>query len=117
MKKKKTKPEAVISSGFIYICDPATLAYPFFGGESESGEDPYLRINPFTNWDDFLAKRGAEELTSPNLSVLPCIPFQDSGPGKGILVPTNAFNGKFEVKVKKDKETGRVTKITINVLE
>lgn len=113
MAKRTKKPKidktlrGRLPSGCIFIGDPS-----YFGGdmnlpgaEQDAEQDG---TNPFKNWGNFTVLDQVQELNLP-------LPFSsiEGTVGRGCVIQTPYVEGKFTLKKKICKETGKVLEIRI----
>lgn len=112
MKKKKNKQQlqGFTPSGTLFIGDPiymgADLSKP--GAEEDAATDS---TNPFKNFPSFVSS-----LEGKDQNLLLPDSYRDDPVGRGCVVQLQRQGGKFQVKKKVCKETGKLKSITI-VLE
>lgn len=116
MKTKRSKKKPILSgkltSGTLFIGDPTFMTYPKdirlneqFKEYNAVEPDEY---NPFKRSEDHI-----DEVLVKGDKELEILPFVG---GRGVLLATEGLiEGKFEVKKKIDKVSGKITKITIEI--
>jgi hypothetical protein len=88
------KNQGYIASGSLFIGDPTYLSGKFEGA------------NPFADMDQFLEQKGTEDFYNLGWDV--------SNIGRGIILDTPGYlSGKYIVKRKINKLTGKIEKISI----
>lgn len=96
-----------LPSGSIFIGDPLYFAGDMSqpGAEEDAAKDS---TNPFKNWNNFNAFDNAQEVNLP-------VPFSifEGTVGRGCVIQTPYVEGKFQLKKKLCKETGKVLEIRI----
>lgn len=112
MKKRKNKKhplQGFTPSGTLFIGDPiymgADLSKP--GAEEDAAADV---TNPFKNFPSFV-----ETLAGQDQNLLLPDSYRDDPVGRGCVVQLQRQGGKFQVKKKVCKETGKLKSITIIV--
>jgi hypothetical protein len=109
-RKKKEQLEGFIQSGMLFIGDPQYMAAN--PQDFEGGIVPEDSTNPFKNFDTFHEKVGGLDT---NL-LLPDS-YRDNPIGRGCVVQLQQLGGRYEIKKKVDKVTGKVKAITIKLYE
>ena len=106
-------------SGLLYIGDPAYIV----SGTTEVPTKLATEKRGITldstkqvpNYDLFLEQWNKHEQGSPTKElILPAIAFQESGPGKGMVLPLNASNAILKLRREFD-ETGKLVRIILDV--
>lgn len=110
-RKKNTRTKVLIgniATGTIFIGDIG-----FMGANSQDYPEgiPADPANPFKDTDSFLASFPSDS----NLE-LPGS-FNGDLPGRGVIVHSNMLNGKYTVKKKLDKATGKLLEIKVRFHE
>lgn len=109
-RKKKQELEGIVQSGMLFIGDPIYMgANP---QTFEGGLIPEDGTNPFKDFGAFTEKNGGydENLLLPDS-------YRDNPIGRGCVVQLQQLGGKFQIKKKIDKVTGKVLSITIKLHE
>lgn len=106
-------------SGLLYIGDPAYI----IAGTTEVPTKLATEKRGITldstkqvpNYDLFLEQWNKHEQEMPTAElILPAIAFQESGPGKGMVLPLNASNAILKLRREFD-ETGKLVRIILDV--
>lgn len=108
--KKKPQLEGIIQSGVLFIGDPIYMgANP---QDFPGGVIPEDSCNPFHDYSEYLAKNGGvdENLLLPDS-------YRDHPIGRGCAVQLQQVSGRYVIKKKVDKVTGKVKSITIKLYE
>lgn len=109
-RKKKQELEGFIQSGMLFIGDPQYMAAN--PQDFNAGLIPEDGTNPFKDFNQFTEKNAGldENLLIPDS-------YRDNPIGRGCIVQLQQLGGKYTVKKKVDKATGKVTAITIKLYE
>lgn len=109
-RKKKQQLEGFIQSGILFIGDPQYMAAN--PQDFEAGLIPADGTNPFKDFNSFSEKNGGkdENLLLPDS-------YRDNPIGRGCVVQLQQLGGKYQIKKKIDKKTGKVVSITIKLYE
>lgn len=93
-----------IGSGMLFIGDPCYLAGDLSKKGSEAVYDPYRPFEDFEVLVDMVEGKDSMMNYSGSDQV-----------GRGVFVNLSAPSGRYNVKKKIDKESGKVTEITITI--
>lgn len=109
-RKKKQELEGFIQSGMLFIGDPQYMgANP---QDFEGGIIPSDASNPFKDFNTF-----SEENSGLDQNLLLPDSYRDNPIGRGCVVQLQQLGGKYQIKKKVDKVTGKVKSITIKLYE
>lgn len=109
-RKKKQELEGYIQSGMLFIGDPI-----YMGANPQDFPDgviPTDSTNPFKDFGEFTEQNAGldQNLHLPDS-------YRDDPIGRGCVVQLQQLNGKYQIKKKIDKVTGKVKSITIKLYE
>lgn len=110
-KKKKQPLEGFIQSGVLFIGDPLYMSGDMSQPDAEENADKD-QTNPFKNWGKF-----SDELAGLDKNLELPDSYRDNPIGRGCIVQLQQHGGKFQIKKKLDKVTGKVIAITIKLYE
>jgi hypothetical protein len=109
-RKKKQQLEGFIQSGMLFIGDPQYMAAN--PQDFEGGVIPEDGTNPFKDFNTFSEKNYGQDV---NLHLPDS--YRDNPIGRGCVVQLQQLSGKYQIKKRIDKKTGKVKAITIKLYE